>query len=51
MVGVLIMVVIANGMILADVNPYFQQVVQGSVVLIAVIATVWRQRARLRVVL
>jgi ribose transport system permease protein len=50
-VGVLIMVVIANGMILAGVSPYLQQVVQGAVVLIAVIATVWRQRARLRVVL
>ncbi|OGO55557.1 MAG: hypothetical protein A2V85_07440 [Chloroflexi bacterium RBG_16_72_14] len=50
-VGVLIMVVIANGMILADVSPYWQQVVQGAVVLVAVIATVWRQRARLRVIL
>lgn len=50
-VGVLIMVVINNGIILADVSPYWQQVVQGGVVLVAVIATVWRQRARLRVIL
>lgn len=50
-VGVLIMVAIGNGMILADVSPYWQQVVQGAVVLVAVIAPVWRKRARLRVIL
>ena len=49
-VGVLIMVCIANGMILVGVNPFWQQLVQGMVVLVAVIATMYRQRQRLRVI-
>lgn len=49
-VGVLIMLCIANGMILVGVSPFWQQLVQGLVVLIAVIATMYRQRRRLRVI-
>lgn len=49
-VGVLIMISIANGMILVGVNPFWQQLVQGLVVLVAVITTMYRQRRRLRVI-
>jgi len=50
LVGVLIMVSIANGMVLADIDPLWQQIVQGAIVLVAVVATMYSQRRRLRVV-
>jgi len=49
-VGILIMVSITNGMILAGVSSYMQQAAQGAIVIIAVTATLWRRRQRLRVV-
>ncbi|MCQ4080887.1 ABC transporter permease [Streptomyces sp. RB6PN25] len=49
-VGVLIMVSITNGMILVGISPYVQQSVQGAIVVLAVTATLWRLRERLRVV-
>ena len=49
-VGVVVMVSIANAMVLAGVSPYIQQAVQGAIVVIAASVTLWRARERLRVV-
>lgn len=49
-IGVLILTVLANGMIYIGVTPYLQQAVQGAIVLVAVIATTWHLRHRMRVV-
>nr|WP_277349821.1 ABC transporter permease [Planosporangium thailandense] len=49
-IGVLIMVSITNGLILMGVSPYISQSVQGVIVVLAVTATLWRHRERLRVV-
>lgn len=49
-IGVLIMVSITNGMILVGISPYVQQSVQGAIVVLAVTATLWRHRERLRVI-
>lgn len=48
-IGVLIMSVLANGFIFIGVNPYIQNAVQGLIILIAVIATTWQHRERLRI--
>jgi ribose transport system permease protein len=48
-IGVLIMSVLADGLILIDVNPYIQNAVQGLIILIAVISSTWQQRKRLRI--
>lgn len=50
LVGVLIMVCIANGMVLAGIDSLWQQLVQGAIVVVAVVATMYSQRKRLRVV-
>ncbi|SDO01681.1 ribose transport system permease protein [Klenkia soli] len=50
LVGVLILVVLGNGLLLSGANPYVQQAAQGLVIVIAVIATGWPVRDRLRVV-
>ncbi|WP_308466102.1 ABC transporter permease [Rathayibacter soli] len=42
--GVIFMAAILNGMVLLNVNPYAQAVIQGAVVLVAVIINVWRTR-------
>jgi len=44
LIGVLFIAALLNGMVLLNVNPYAQQVVQGVVVLIAVLVNVWRSR-------
>jgi simple sugar transport system permease protein len=44
LIGVLFIAALLNGMVLLNVNPYAQQVVQGVVVLIAVLVNVWRDR-------
>jgi ribose transport system permease protein len=49
-VGVLVIVSIANAMVLAGVSSYVQQAVQGGVVVIAAVVTMWRLRTRMRVV-
>jgi len=49
-IGVLILTSIADGMILAGTGPQIQQSVQGAVVVIAVAASSWALRKRLRVV-
>lgn len=50
LVGVLLICVLSNGLILVGVPSTVQQSVQGVVVIIAVAATGWRMRNRLRVV-
>jgi ribose transport system permease protein len=49
-VGVLILVVLANGMIFVGVSPYFQKAVQGAIILAAILGATWHLRTRLRVV-
>jgi ribose transport system permease protein len=49
-VGVYIMITISVAMILLDVSDFYQQIVQGSVVLLVVSSTAWRQRRPLRTV-
>jgi ribose transport system permease protein len=49
-VGVIILVVLANGMIFVGVSPYFQKAVQGAIILAAVLGATWHLRNRLRVV-
>ncbi len=48
--GVYIMITISVAMILLDVSDFYQQIVQGAVVLIVVSSTAWRQRRPLRTV-
>jgi len=43
-IGVMFIAALLNGMVLLGVNPYAQQVVRGTVVLIAVVVNVWRTR-------
>lgn len=50
LVGVLLLVVLGNGLLLSGANPYIQQGAQGLIIVIAVIATGWPVRERLRVV-
>lgn len=49
-VGVFVMAALANGMVLAGVSSFIQQAVLGAIVVIAAVVTMWRLRARLRVV-
>ncbi|HET7398245.1 MAG TPA: ABC transporter permease [Intrasporangium sp.] len=49
-VGVVVIVSISNAMVLAGVSSFIQQAVQGAVVIVAAVATLWRSRARLRVI-
>jgi ribose transport system permease protein len=49
-VGVLIIAVLGSGMIYLGISPYLQRAVQGAIILIAVVATTWHLRTRLRVV-
>ena len=49
-VGVLILVVLANGMIFVGVSPYLQKAVQGAIILAAVLVATGHLRSRLRVV-
>lgn len=49
-VGVLVVVAISNAMVLAGVSSYVQQAVQGLVVVLAAVVTLWPLRERLRVV-
>ena len=49
-VGVVVMAALANGMVLAGVSSFIQQAVLGAIVVAAAVVTMWRLRARLRVV-
>ena len=48
--GIIIMIVLRNGMILSGVDPFLQDAVEGAIVIAAVIAMNWSARAKLRVV-
>jgi ribose transport system permease protein len=50
LIGVLLISVLANGLILVGVNPSIQRSVQGVVIVLAIAATAWTQRHRLRVI-
>jgi ribose transport system permease protein len=50
LVGVLILTVLNNGMLLAGVDSYIQQAVQGAIIVAAVVATNWHLRDRMRVI-
>jgi ribose transport system permease protein len=50
LVGALLISVLANGLILSGVSPYVQKAVQGVVIVVAVAATGWTARQRIRVV-
>jgi ribose transport system permease protein len=49
-IGVLILVVLANGMIFIGVSPYIQKSVQGGIILSAMLMATWHLRSPLRVV-
>jgi ribose transport system permease protein len=49
-VGVLILVVLANGMIFLGISPYIQKSVQGGIILCAMLMATWHLRRPLRVV-
>ena len=49
-VGALIIATLANGLILVGVDPYVQQSAQGIVIVIAVAATGWNLRTRVRTI-
>lgn len=49
-IGVLIVTVLQNGMILLDVEPYYQKAVRGLLIVTAVTMTTWPLRSKLRVV-
>lgn len=49
-VGVLLLTVLGNGLLLSGASPYLQQAAQGVILVVAVIATAWPARDRLRVV-
>ncbi|HTF53789.1 MAG TPA: ABC transporter permease [Pseudonocardia sp.] len=50
LIGVLLISVLANGLILVGVDPSIQRSVQGVVIVLAIAATAWTQRHRLRVI-
>lgn len=50
LVGAVLITVLANGLILVGVSPYIQTAVQGVVIVVAVAATGWSQRHRVRIV-
>lgn len=50
LVGILLLVVLGNGLLLSGASPYIQQGAQGVIIVAAVIATGWPARNRLRVV-
>lgn len=48
--GVLLLTVLGNGLLLSGASPYLQQAAQGVILVVAVIATAWPARHRLRVI-
>lgn len=49
LIGVLILVVLANGLVQIGAGPYVQQIVQGTIIIVAVIAANWSLRNRMGV--
>lgn len=49
-IGVLIVIVLSNGLVLVGVSPYVQTAAQGVIVVVAVAATNWPLRERMRVI-
>jgi ribose transport system permease protein len=47
--GVVLLTTLNNGLILSGVSPNFQTAVSGGILVIAIIATAWSQRGRLRI--
>ena len=47
--GVLLLTTLNNGLILSNVSPNFQTAVSGAILIIAIVATAWSQRDRLRI--
>ena len=47
-IGVLILVVLANGMIFLGISPYIQKSVQGGIILCAMLVATWHLRSRLK---
>jgi ribose transport system permease protein len=49
LLGIMLLMVLKNGLILAGVSPNFQDMVSGAILVIAIIAVAWSQRGRLRI--
>jgi ribose transport system permease protein len=49
-VGVLILAVLSNGMVLSGVDPFVQQIIQGAIIVVAVILSTWPLHERMRVI-
>ena len=47
--GVLLLTTLNNGLILSGVSPNFQSAVSGGILVLAIVATAWSQRDRLRI--
>jgi len=47
--GVLLLTTLNNGLILSGVSPNFQSAVSGAILVLAIVATAWSQRDRLRI--
>lgn len=47
--GVILLTTLNNGLILSGVSPDFQKAVSGAILVVAIIATAWSQRDRLRI--
>lgn len=50
LIGILLLVVLGNGLLLSGASPYIQQGAQGLIIVVAVVATAWPARDRLRIV-
>lgn len=49
LLGIMLLMVLKNGLILAGVSPNFEEMVSGAILVIAIIAVAWSQRGRLRI--
>ncbi len=49
MLGVILLTTLNNGLILSGVSPNFQSAVSGAILVLAIVATAWSQRDRLRI--
>jgi len=48
-IGVILLTTLNNGLILSGVSPNFQSAVSGAILVLAIVATAWSQRDRLRI--
>jgi len=49
LLGIMLLMVLKNGLILAGVSPNFEDMVSGAILVVAIIAVAWSQRGRLRI--